>query len=98
MIGLLVAVPELKLKAMNTVASDVAGIRGDALSSLVLAAAEDDELLTSIPLSLGGSPLSVLPNPAPETVDESRKWKSLVAFEGEITITDQVRALNLSRF
>lgn len=97
MIGLLVAVPE----TMNTVASDDAGIRGDALSSLALAADEDDELLTSIPLSppiLGGSPLPVLPNPAPETLDESRKWKSLVAFEGEITITDQVRALNLSRF
>jgi hypothetical protein len=69
--------------------------------AIIVMTAEDDELLTSIPLSppiLGGSPLPVLPNPAPETLDESRKWKSLVAFEGEITITDQVRALNLSRF
>ena len=95
MIGLLALAAE---RAMNTVASDVAGIRGDALSSLALAAAEDDELLPLSPPILGGSPLPVLPNPAPETVDESRKWKSLVAFEGEITITDQVRALNLSRF
>ena len=88
----------VEMNAMNTVvAADVAGERGDALSSLALAAAEDDKLLlTSIPLSppivLGVSPLPVPPaTAAPET-------RSLVAIEGEITITDQVRALNLVSF
>lgn len=75
-----------------TTAADVAGERGDTLSSLASAAAEDDALLTSIPLSP-----PVLPT-APETLDESRKRKSLIAFEGEITITDQVHVLNFVAF